>query len=266
MARLADKRKTQPRRARPKNTRTPKGASGLQGGKSGARKRPSLLWRLLRWPVRLIVAVTILTVLWVVSYRFIDPPGGIYMASESLRLDGIKRTWRSMDQISPRLARSVMAAEDARFCEHYGFDFDAIRAALAANEAGGRTLGASTLTQQVAKNVFLWHQRSWLRKGLEAGFTVLIELTWSKRRILEVYLNTAEFAEGVFGDEAAAQHHFGRAAIALTPRQAARMAAVLPSPKKRNAGRPSRFVQRRAARIADGAATLDASGRADCII
>ena len=234
-------------------------------GKAKAARRSGLLWRLLRWPVRIALALPLIAFLWVLLYRFVDPPGGIYMVREAWRLDGIEREWRDMDQISPRLARSVMAGEDARFCDHYGFDFQAIQAALAANERGGRTFGASTITQQVAKNVFLWHQRSWLRKGLEAGFTILIEFTWPKRRIMEVYLNTAEFAEGVFGAEAAAQHHFSRPAVALTARQAARLAAVLPSPKKRNASRPSRLVIRRAARLADGAATLKRQLRDACV-
>lgn len=215
--------------------------------------------------MRIIFALPALALLWVLAYRLVDPPGGLYMAAEAWRLGGVQRTWRDLDQISPRLARSAMAGEDARFCDHFGFDFQAIQAALEANERGGRTLGASTITQQVAKNVFLWHRRSWLRKGLEAGFTLLIELTWPKRRIMEVYLNNAEFAEGVFGAEAAARHHFGRSATALTSAQAARLAAVLPAPKRRNAGKPSGGVRRRAARLADGAATLEATGRDGCL-
>ena len=266
---------TSPKR-KPAPKRTP--AKPATGGKKGARRkpaaktggaehqrRPGLIWRLLRWPFRLAAAVLALAMLWVIAYRFIDPPGGVYMLSESQRLGGVAHEWRDIEEISPRLARAAMAGEDARFCEHFGFDLEAIQAAMAANRAGGRTYGASTISQQVAKNVFLWHERSWLRKGLEAGFTVMIELFWPKERIIEVYLNTAEFGEGVFGAEAAAQHHFGRAAFALTPTQAARLAAVLPAPKVRNAGHPSAGVRRRAARIADGAETLRRSGRADCL-
>ena len=248
-----------------KQKQKPKARKKPAPRKTAPKKRPSLLWRLLRWPVRIVLIAAALVVAWVLSYRVIDPPGGWYMLSESVRLGGIRRDWRDIEEISPRLARAVMAAEDARFCEHSGFDFDAIRAALAANERGGRTYGASTITQQVAKNVFLWHERSWLRKGMEAGFTVLIELTWSKRRILEVYLNTAEFDEGVFGAEAAAQHYFGRPAIALTHTQAARLATVLPAPKRRSASSPSLGQQRRAASIRDGAATLEATGRDGCL-
>lgn len=233
-------------------------------GRSKPRKR-ALWWRVLRLPVRLMVVVTLAAVLWVAIYRFIALPGGIYMASEAWSRGGIKQDWTPIEEISPRLTRSVIAAEDARFCEHFGFDFKAIRAAMRLNEQGKRTYGASTISQQTAKNVFLWHQRSWVRKGLEAGFTVLIEVLWPKQRILEIYLNTAEFAPGVFGAEAAAQHHFGRPASALTLRQASRLAAVLPNPKSRSASKPSAFVKRRGRSIAAGAETLKAEGRDRCI-
>lgn len=220
---------------------------------------------MLRWPVRLCLGLMVFATLWVWSYLAINPPGGVYMASEAWRLGGIQSDWRDLDLISPNLARAAMAAEDARFCEHHGFDLDAIEAALHKNERGGQLVGGSTITQQVAKNVFLWHARSWVRKGLEAGFTVLIELLWPKRRILEAYLNVAEFAPGIFGAEAAAQHHFGRPARALTLTQAARLAAVLPGPKTRSAARPSTFVQRRARSIAIGAKTLQAQRRDACV-
>lgn len=210
------------------------------------------------------LVVFVFCVLWVGLYRFIALPGGIYMATEAWEHGGVRQDWRPFEEISPGLVRSVMAAEDARFCDHNGFDFEAIREAIRLNEQGKRTLGASTITQQTAKNVFLWHQRSWVRKGLEAGFTVLIELLWTKQRIIEVYLNTAEFAPGVFGAEAAAQHHFSRPAQALTLTQASRLAAVLPSPKKRNASRPTSYIKRRARQIAGGAETLKAEGRDRC--
>jgi len=221
--------------------------------------------RLLVWTLKAAGAAILLAVLWVLAYRWIDPPGGLYMAAESRRLGGIAHDWRDMEQISPRLARSVMAAEDARFCDHWGFDLEAIRAALRAAEEGGRLRGASTISQQVAKNVFLWQDRSWLRKGLEAGFTGLIEALWPKRRILEIYLNTAEFDAGVFGAEAAAERYFGRPAVALTEVQAARLAAILPAPKARSAARPSDFVRRRAGQIVAGAKTLETSGRDACV-
>lgn len=235
------------------------------GRRSDKPRRRSWLWRLLRWPVRIAVYAALLATAWVGVYRFIDPPGGIYMASEAWRLGGIQREWRDLDEISPQMARAAMAAEDARFCDHSGFDFEAIQAAMRANQEGRRLRGGSTISQQVAKNVFLWHSRSWVRKGLEVGFTVLIELLWPKARILEVYLNVVELAPGVFGAEAGAQHHFGRPAAALSLRQASRLAAILPAPKSRSASRPSNFVVRRGNSIAAGAETLRREGRDACI-
>jgi monofunctional biosynthetic peptidoglycan transglycosylase len=158
------------------------------------------------------------------------------------------------------MARSVVAAEDANFCLHWGFDMAAIREAI---EDGGAR-GASTLSQQVVKNTFLWHGRSYLRKAMEAAITPVIEILWSKQRILEVYLNTAEFAEGVFGVQAAAQHHFGVDAADLSALQAARLAAVLPNPKDRSASQPSSFVRKRTRAILSGAETIDVDGRAGC--
>ena len=229
------------------------------------RRWPKVLWRVLRWPVRFCTGLLIFALLWVWSYRVIDPPGGIYMASEAWRLGHIDQEWRDLDQISPQLARTVIAAEDARFCTHNGFDFSAIQAALKANEQGKRLRGGSTITQQVAKNVFLWHERSWVRKGLEAGFTLLIEVLWPKRRILEVYVNMAEFAPGVFGAEAAARWHFDRSAASLSLRQAALLAATLPGPKTRSARKPSAFMRKRAHAIADGAEKLRQNGQASCV-
>jgi monofunctional biosynthetic peptidoglycan transglycosylase len=158
------------------------------------------------------------------------------------------------------MARSVVAAEDANFCLHWGLDLDAIQRAI---EEGG-TRGGSTISQQVVKNVYLWHGRSYLRKVLEAVMTPAVEAVWSKRRIVEVYLNVAEFDEGVFGVEAAARHYFGVGPEELTAVQAARLAAILPAPKSRSASQPSDFVRERAAAIRDGAATILADGRAAC--
>ena len=220
---------------------------------------------MVRWTFRLTLGAVALAVFWVLVYREMDPPGGPYMWSESLRLGGVEHEWQPLREISPRLARAVIAAEDANYCAHSGFDFEAIRNAMEANREGRRVVGASTITQQVAKNVFLWHERSWLRKGLEAGFTVLIEALWTKRRIMEVYVNSVEFAPGVFGAEAASWHHFGRPSSALTNDQAARLAAVLPAPKTRSAGHPSRYIKRRARVIAAGAATIEAEGRDSCV-
>jgi monofunctional biosynthetic peptidoglycan transglycosylase len=202
----------------------------------------------------------VLVVALVALFGQANPPPGIFMLQERARLGAIERDWVPMAEISPHMARSAVAAEDANFCLHWGFDMAEIRRAI---DAGG-TRGASTITQQTVKNVFLWHGRSWPRKALEAVLTPLVEATWSKRRILEVYLNVAEFDAGVFGVEAAARHYFGTTAARLTPQQAARLAAILPDPRGRNAARPSAFVQRRAAAIVDGAATIARDGRAAC--
>lgn len=235
--------------------------------KAGARRGRwrRLLWRRSRPAVRIMGWLLFAVLLWVTLYRFVPVPGGIYMVQEAIRLGGIERQWKPMSAISPHFARSVMAAEDARFCDHWGFDFEEIRRAMAERERG-RIRGASTISQQVAKNVFLWHGRSWVRKGLEVGFTGLVELLWPKRRILEVYLNTAEFAPGIFGAEAASRHYFGSAAESLSPQQAARLAAVLPNPKKWSASAPSDYVQRRARAILSGAGTLRISGRDSCVL
>jgi monofunctional biosynthetic peptidoglycan transglycosylase len=158
------------------------------------------------------------------------------------------------------MARSVVAAEDANFCLHWGFDVDAIRDAI--EDGGGR--GASTISQQVVKNLYLWHGRSYPRKALEAVLTPTLEALWPKARIIEVYLNVAEFDTGVFGVKAAARHYFGVAPSELSAVQAARLAAILPDPKARSASKPSDFVRRRARAIMDGAATIRNDGRAAC--
>lgn len=201
-----------------------------------------------------------IVVLAAVAFAFVNPPTTPYMFSEGRRVGGVAQEWVAIEDIAPVMARSVVAAEDANFCLHWGLDVNAIRAAL--DEGGAR--GGSTITQQVVKNVYLWQGRSWLRKALEAGMTPVVEAVWSKQRILEVYLNVAEFGEGVFGIEAAAMHYFGVRAADLSAVQAARLAAILPDPKGRSASQPSQYVRNRAAGIVDGAATILADGRAAC--
>lgn len=219
------------------------------------------LWRQgLRWAGRGLLAVAGVYLLLILLFAFVNPPGNLYMWSESRRLGGVDQVSVNIEDVAPAMARSVVAAEDANFCLHWGFDMAAIRAAV--EEGGNR--GASTLSQQVVKNVFLWQGRSWPRKAMEALITPLMELVWSKRRIVEVYLNIAEFDEGVFGVQAAAQHYFGVDAADLSPTQAARLAAVLPDPKGRSAGKPSSFVRKRAGQILGGAETIAADGRAGC--
>jgi len=233
-----------------------------KGSKKKARTTPmQRAWRYVRrLALRLVGGVLLLILVAVAFYAFFNPPTTPYMFQESRRLGGVDQTWTAWDDIAPVMGRSAVAAEDANFCNHWGFDMGAIRAALAA----GGNRGASTISQQVVKNVYLWHGRSYLRKALEAGITPMMEMVWSKRRILEVYLNIAEFDEGVFGIEAASQHYFGISARDLNATQAARLAAILPNPKGRSASRPSATVQRRAASIRDGAATIRADGRSAC--
>lgn len=214
----------------------------------------------LRWGLRAVAGLAGLWLILILLFAVVNPPINIYQWQEARRLGGIEQEWVPLEQIAPIMARAAVAAEDANFCLHWGFDMGAIRAAL---DAGGAR-GASTISQQVVKNVFLWHGRSWARKGLEAVLTPVVELVWSKRRILEIYLNIAEFDEGVFGAGAAARHYFKVDAGKLTGQQASRLAAALPDPKGRNPARPSGFLQRRGAAILSGAETIAADGRADC--
>ncbi len=219
------------------------------------------LWRRVRRPLRRVAIWTVsLLILVVLSYRIINPPTTWTIQSEKARLGQVEREWVAIEDVAPVFLRSVVAAEDANFCLHWGFDVAAIKSALA--EGSGR--GASTLSQQTVKNVFLWQGRSWPRKALEALITPLAELAWTKERILEIYVNVAEFDEGVFGVGAAARHYFGVGPEALTPVQAARLAAVLPSPKRYSAKRPGKDLRARAAQILDGAETIRRDGRADC--
>ncbi|MGQ7816244.1 monofunctional biosynthetic peptidoglycan transglycosylase [Pseudomonas sp. A46] len=195
------------------------------------------------------------SVLLVILFRWIPPPGTMLMVERKVAswIDGkpidLRRDWVAWDDLPDNLKIAVIAAEDQKFAEHWGFDVPAIRAALAHNERGGSVRGASTLSQQVAKNLFLWSGRNWLRKGLEVWFTGLMELFWPKQRILEVYLNSAEWGNGVFGADAAARHHFGVPAARLSRQQAALLAAVLPNPRQWSASRPSGYVARRASWI-----------------
>ncbi len=219
-------------------------------------------WRVaLRWLGRAALGVCALVLAWVLLYRFVTPPTWPYLLQEQHRLGEVRHEWVPMARISPHMPRALIAAEDANFCLHWGFDMAEIRRVI----ERGENRGASTISQQVAKNIFLWHGRTMTRKALESGFTLLIEGTWPKRRILEVYLNMAEFDEGVFGVEAAARHHFRVSAADLSPLQAARLAAVLPAPKSRDAANPSRTVRARTSSIMDGAETIARDGRDGCI-
>jgi monofunctional biosynthetic peptidoglycan transglycosylase len=203
---------------------------------------------------------------WVVAYRLIEAPGTSLMLARAAEGERIRHKPVPMRAISPHVVRAVIAAEDARFCEHEGFDFEAIEDAMKANKGGGRVRGASTISQQTAKNLFLWPARSWLRKGFEGYFTALIEFAWPKRRIMEAYLNAAEWGDGIFGIEAAAQARFGVSAKQLTQLQAARLAAVLPSPNKWSADSPGPYVRRRTATIMQRARVVARDGLASCVL
>jgi len=218
---------------------------------------------LLRRVVRFAVVLGLVAVAAVWLFRWVNPPPGITMVSEWIALGGIVREWIPIGAMAEYLPLSAAAAEDANFCLHTGFDIDGIRAALADDR---RVRGASTISQQVAKNVFLWQGRTWVRKGLEAGFTVLIEVLWPKRRIMEVYLNVAEMGKGVFGVQAAARAYWKVDADDLGPQRSARLMAVLPDPKGRSPVSGSAFIARRGAAIERGAATIRTDGRADCFL
>jgi monofunctional biosynthetic peptidoglycan transglycosylase len=216
-----------------------------------AQKR-SFVGRLIRAIVWLLVISVATSVLAVASLRWINPPFTAFMAEAQAAAWSnrdanyvYRRSWVDLDRISPNLPLAVVAAEDQKFPEHWGFDVPAIEKAYALNQHSHKVRGASTISQQVAKNLFLWSGRSYFRKGLEAYFTLLIEALWPKRRILEVYLNIAEFGYGTYGAEAAAQRFFHKPAARLSRGDAAALAAVLPSPERFSAVAPSRYVQQR---------------------
>lgn len=190
------------------------------------------------------------SLLWVLVYRVVSPPVTPLMLIRRAEGYGITKTWEPLSRISPYLIRAAMAGEDAKFCRHHGFDWQAIHQDWRRYERGrGRLRGASTISMQTAKNVFLWPGRDWIRKGFEAYFTVLVELIWGKRRIMETYLNVVEWGPGVYGAEAAAEYYFHRPASSLTEDEATRLAAILPDPLRWSASRPGPYVRARSAFI-----------------
>jgi monofunctional biosynthetic peptidoglycan transglycosylase len=205
-------------------------------------------------------------VLAVIVYRFVPPPITILMIERMMDGKGLDHRWRPLSEMSPALPRAAIAAEDAKFCSHHGFDLNAIEKAADHNDQKpGRIRGGSTISQQTAKNVFLWPERSWIRKGFEAYFTVLIELIWGKHRIMEVYLNTVEMGPGVYGVEAAAQKYFHVSAKDVNPVQAARLIAILPSPLKWQVIDPGSYVRRRDRKIDAAEGTVRRIGGAECL-
>ncbi len=203
-----------------------------------------------KYLIRFVLAFVVLSVLVVLPFRWLNPPVTMVMAdrwlsSEKLNFS-LQQHWLDWEDIPKQAALAVVTSEDQSFMQHLGFDFKAIFEALKSFGRGGHLRGASTISQQVARNVYLWTGRSWFRKGLEVWFTLLIELTWGKERILEVYLNVAEWGEGVFGLEAASLYHFGKSAKRLSPMQSALLASSLPSPLKYNPAKPAEHLRERA--------------------
>lgn len=207
----------------------------------------------LRYLARLIFYFVFLSLIWVFLYKFINPPTTYlivsqYFSSKTAK-DVPKRNWIPYEELSKNLRQAAIAGEDAHFLTHNGFDSKAIKAAYVRNQSGKPLRGGSTISQQTAKNVFLWPKRSWFRKGLEAWFTILIEVVWGKERILEVYLNIIETGNGLYGMDAAAQFYFKKSAKSLTKREAALLVAVLPNPIRWTPARPTAFINRKAQTI-----------------
>lgn len=213
-----------------------------------------------------VLGLSLVSMTWAAAYGAMRPPFTSIALQRGLEGEVVQRRWRSLSEISPHLVRAVIAAEDSRFCAHNGFDFDAIRTAMAEARSGGRRRGASTISQQTAKNAFLWNGGGYVRKGMEAWFTTLTETFWSKRRVMEVYLNIAEWGDGAFGAEAAAQLRFGKSAADLTAREAAALAAVLPNPNGWRLDPPSSFVRQRTETIRARMAVVRRDGLAACVL
>ena len=228
----------------------------MAGKRSNRRGKPagaSLGKRIRKWILGILLTlfgvVVVLPVTFVLLFRVVPPPFTPLMVIRMVEGEGMERAWTPLDGISPYVVPSVLAAEDSRFCQHSGVDWHEFRQALSDWLDQGRLRGASTVSMQTAKNVYLWPGRSLFRKGLEAYMTALIEALWPKRRIVEVYLNVAEWAPGIYGIEAAARHHFGKPAYALTAYESALLAAVLPNPRRWSAARPTSYIRGRAATI-----------------
>ena len=213
-----------------------------------------------RWSLRVFLALAVAFASWGLCYRWLNPPITLYMMQESWRLGGIQYEWVNIENVAPVMVRALVAAEDANYCAHWGIDSAAVRRAL----RDGAMRGGSTISQQTVKNAFLWQGRSWLRKAIEALMTPYVEAVWSKRRLLEIYVNVAEFDTGVFGIQAAARHHFGIHAAELNRVQAGRLAVVLPDPKGRSAIKPISRLRKQAASVIAGSDMIRIDGRAAC--
>lgn len=221
--------------------------------------------RFLRILLKATLGFVLLSVLWVLVYRFVPVPFTATMAGDLFAGHGVTKDWTPLSRIDPDMTRAAIAGEDARFCLHNGFDFRAIAGAAVSNAKGRRLRGGSTISQQTAKNAFLFQGGGYVRKAFEAYFTVLIEALWSKRRIMEVYLNIAETGIGTYGANAGAMRYFGHDASRLSPTEAARIAAVLPLPKKRAAIAPTGFTRRRGNVIARYVGVVRRQGMDACV-
>lgn len=208
------------------------------------KKSRGAAFRVSSFVVKLLIYFVAAAVLWVLIYRFVPPPLTFTMVSDMMRGEDISREWMSLSRIDRKMAQAVIAAEDAKFCTHNGFDREAIELAMKRNARGGRIRGGSTISQQTAKNAFLWQGGGYFRKGLEAWFTLLIENLWGKARIMEVYLNVAETGIATYGVNAGARRYFNHDASQMTTTEVARIAAVLPLPKKRGAVVPQGYTRR----------------------
>jgi monofunctional glycosyltransferase len=226
------------------------------------KRRRQVAWprRIIGWLVKLVVSLFFISILWVLAYRFINPPITFTMLGDIVAGRGAHKEWMPISEMDRDMVRAAVAAEDSTFCSHRGFNFAAIEDAMKRNASGGRIRGGSTISQQTAKNAFLWNGGGYARKGVEAWFTFLIEHLWGKRRIMEVYLNLAETGIGTYGVNAGSERYFGHDASAMSPTEAARIAAILPLPKERAAIAPKGFTRRYGNTIATriGVVTRDA--------
>ena len=220
---------------------------------------------ILRFLVKLVVGLFVLSILWVLLYRFVPPPITATMIGDVVGGRGLSKDWMSLDTMDRDMVRAAIGAEDSKYCAHNGFDFDAIQDAVKRNASGGRIRGGSTISQQTAKNVFLWQGGGYARKGAEAYFTFLIEQLWGKRRIMEVYLNVAETGIGTYGANAGSERYFGHDASAMSATEAARIAAILPLPKKRGAVAPKGFTRRYGNSIAARVGVVARDGLDACV-
>lgn len=223
----------------------------------------SIIYTFIKWSVRFVLFFFSLIFIILLLTKWINPPITTVILSESISLDQkVNQEWRTIDKIGKNVILTVLASEDSNFCTHYGFDFNEIFRA----KEKGFSRGASTISQQVSKNLILWRERSWFRKGLEAFITIMIETLWSKKRILEIYLNIAETGNGYFGIQAISNSLFKKNSYDLTLKEASYIAVTLPNPKKRNAKKLSINLKKRAESVRNGANTLRLDGRASCVL